>query len=445
MVHTELTQPGTLTLDLLTRACAYWLKRHAFLRAKVHRRYTWDASSKKRFLDNEPRYFVPIDADDPFACRNVDLILTNNAHKWKEQVEVELTTPLDMDTGPLWRLKVIQLLNDSSDERKSYTFVFLFSHVCTDGKNNVIFIELLNIVNALLDERECVEMREAVESPRGLITLFREYIGRAAYVRPDLANSYQCDMQRRQLPLTLGNTLNGSVAKVAYVKFDEQCVHKLMAKMKQRAVKMNGLFEAIYYFAYRRLLIEHGETELARAPLQYIVNCGGRDKLAISYSQMGLYNFILYSNIHCQDADMASVDGVWPLAERQTRELHERLRREEEVEQCHVLEALVAKADRVSLDDLRQPKDLAAATSVPIAFVISNTGVFENTHETTRGLKATEIYCAIPSYSGHVFMRLSTINGTLCLTLSYNERVFSNAFMRQLTHAIVHVVNQLCE
>ena len=77
--------------------------------------------------------------------------------------------------------------------------------------------------------------------------------------------------------------------------------------------------------------------------------------------------------------------------------------------------------------------------------MISNTGVFENTRETTRGLKATEIYCAIPSYSGHVFMRLSTINGTLCLTLSYNERVFSNAFVCQLTHAIVHLVNQLCE
>ena len=367
---------------------------------------------------------------DPFEFHNVEMILTNDENKWKEQVEVELATPLDIENGPMWRVKVIQM---NGDEHK-YTFVFLFNHVCTDGKNNVIFIELLDIIGALLENKMCGEMVQVVDSPAGLSTYQKEYISRDTYVKP--TDLYEYDSQHRMLPDTLGSD-NHHSGKVEYIKFEHETMKKLIAKMKLKTngvAKINGLFEAIYYCVYKKLLLKHGEVELSKTPIQYIISCGGRDKLKINYSQMGLYNFSLFRSLV---ADVADTESIWQLAAKLTKSLHERLKRDEEIESYSSFDELMSGSKVLSVDDLSTPPE----KSLQVGFGISNIGILGNTASTI--IKATELYCAVPSK--HSFVRITTVNNTLCLTISYSQKTFSTSIANELTQSLIDIVTQLCD
>ena len=102
-----------IDLTLLNRACAYWLHRHPLLQSTVHRQYT-DASESAYYVDAS--HFVRMRYPDPFEMSNVELVVVNDPNRWTRVMQEELAEPLDNINGPLWRLKVVQLNNNTKEK-----------------------------------------------------------------------------------------------------------------------------------------------------------------------------------------------------------------------------------------------------------------------------------------------------------------------------------------
>ena len=444
-LRVELTE-SEITLELLTKACSFFVKRHPLLQATIQRQYSDD----KQFLYKHASQFVQMtDTDDPFAFKNVELIHTNDADKWRQVVELEMQTPLDLHNGPLWRLKVVK------SSPCCYHFVWLVHHAITDGLNNTMFVEYLNIVGALVQNTTCVEMSdEVIDSPLSLDDYTQAYVDSPAYKR-SISNLLQLDDFDRQ-PRSVGNTLDGSETRFEYVALPRETLAALLARMKERTggvAKLTGLVETVFCLAYKQTLATYGEHELARhQPLQYLVQCSARNKLNIGISQMGCFahsvSVHFNGELPCKSNDpndLLGNDVVWTLAAKQSRTLHERLDRDEEVLRGHMFaKAMQGVPEKVPVKELYAG---TATTSTTHFIVLSSTGVLVNARSPSL-IKATDICVTVPSWyrnqcGGFMFVRVTTIDGRLCLSMSYNERVYRREFMAHLSRLIVNMIDNL--
>ena len=281
------TELGTITLDLLKEACSYWQRRHPLLECRIHRPLS---PCGKYLYTNEPRYIVRMNGDgDSISLNNVEIIHSDDGDKWLQVVENELRTPLDLFQGPLWRLKVLVPITAKSKLQKQHrcVFVFFFNHTITDGRNNVIFIELFNILAALIEHKQCVEMTERVHS----LHTYDYYVER--FFRDGTSESKTNGHQKieidtkRRIPSRLDVTASTNQPAGAFecLKIEADVLTSLIStlkKCKQNVAKLSGLIVAVLALAYKQLLVKYGEDEMARLPVQYSMMCGVREKLGVS-------------------------------------------------------------------------------------------------------------------------------------------------------------------
>ena len=403
----------------------------------------------KHVLLRQPRYFVRIDAHKMAQFRNVAFIETSDERKWERVVEQELHTGVDLFHGPLWRLSVVHNVLEPS----KCTFVFFMHHVLTDGRNHCIFIELLNIVGALLEGRECAEMSEqAIESAHGLC----HYVN--AFVKEHSADvvGQQLDVKLDQpvrMPQALGHRVSGNECDFWHLNVAARVLAQLLARMKERTrggAKLTGLVQTVFCSVYKRMLCKYGETELASQPFTCLIPCTGRGKFNIGDVQMGDYSLVLPSRVP-SDQLTGDLDSIWSVAEAQTRSLHDRIKRHQEVATvCSFLAAMEAakkskRDETIPLDDLIEG---TCSSSMPIVISLSNTGRLVETQ--SAAIKVSELYCAMPSFLRHCnhgkfFLFVNTVNDNLCLTFSYNERLFSKQFMTEFRQEMSDLIEQLAE
>ena len=130
---------------------------------------------ERNALNETERYFVRMDSADLLRFRNVEMLETDHYFKWVEKMDREVLRPFDMLRGPLWRLCVVKISNNSyhnnhnhqhhpqtvASNAADYNCVFILSTQNTLGdEHNMfeLFEQLLNLVNALLEGRRCAEM-----------------------------------------------------------------------------------------------------------------------------------------------------------------------------------------------------------------------------------------------------------------------------------------------
>ena len=461
-VHAELTkEAGRITLDLLKHACKYWIRRHPLLGACIHRHYSAD----KRFILNMPRHFVHMrDKSELLKFNNVEIIRTTNDvdydRVWKDLVEQELNTPLDTCRGPLWRLKVLEQhlehdkVSDDIEQQQQhtrYTFVFMFNHTITDGKNNVIFIELLNILGALIGpsaHSQCVEMCETVDSPHTLDHYIKRFVAAGAICpRPDQQVADDVAPERTPPPTRrLGNRVNGSQTKFACFRLSSSTLRRLLAKIKEKtngAGKLTGFVEAVLCLAYKRTLLKYGEERSAALPFQYALLCGARDKLNIGLARMGCFSTFLM--VRLPSDELNALSSVWTVAEKQTRAIHQRLNNNEDIDMS-LAASEASNNNTESLVDGHSIADLCAglASHVNISFALSSTGILANTRSEL--VKAKQLYCVVPTRECgpvRLFVRINTLDEHLHVTVSYNERFYSTQFVGDLNLSMQAIINEL--
>ena len=438
-LRVELTE-GEITLELLTKACSFFVKRHPLLLATIHRQYSED----KQFLYKHASHFVQMTDADPFAFKNVELIHTNDADKWRQVVELEMQTPLDLHNGPLWRLKVVK------SSPCCYHFVWFVHHALTDGVNNVIFIELLNILGALIENVTCVEMSdEVIDSTLSLDDYIDNYFKSKPSQDTPLTNAYMDEINRR--PTKLGNQLNPRETSFEYFTMPPETLRKLLVRMREKTngvAKLTGLIEAVFCLSYKQVLAKNGEEELANLkPLQYMVQCGCRTKFGIGLTRMGCCNSSLSVHFNGEmpngDGDNHDLSFVWSLAAEQSKSLHERLARDEDAKGAQMFAAWMRTNETIALDKLYHGTPTLSTSNV---VVISSTGKLANARSSV--LIATDVCVVIPTrlrnrFGVFMFMRVTSVNDKLCVSLSFNEHIYTRDFVVDLIRLMKTMLEQL--
>ena len=435
------TAPNTITLDLVNEACSYWQRRHPLLECRIHRPLS---PCGKYLYTNEPRYFVRMNnADgDSISLNNVEILHSDDKDKWLQVVANELRTPLDLYSGPLWRLKVIVPVTAIDQKKHRCVFVFFFNHTITDGRNNVIFIELFNILAALIERKKCVEMTERVHSLHTYDYYLEQFTRDVTSASAKVIEQKQNETDTRcRVPTRLSTspppneTLPGQMTGAfECVKIEADVLTSLIATMKSRTnnvAKMSGLIVTVLALAYKQLLVKYGEDDIARLPVQYSMMCGVREKFGVSLSTMG--NFSSFVAVRVEDE--LSFDSIWQVAERQTRSLHARLDANEEIGFTQAKDELGSLNEKVLVSELMKGDSTQLVTFY--SYGISSVGILANTPASNTIIKARELYVAIPSSDKSpipMYVRASTLDGALFFTFSYNESIFAPRCVQELAY-----------
>ena len=449
-IHVEMSSRLALSLDLLHNACSRWIKRHTLLRSRIFRHYSAD---KRSILTNRPRFFVELSQQSLAQFNNVELIHTSDPSKWEQVIRRHLHTGLDIFNTALWRLSVVAV-----ESTNKAVFVFLMHHAITDGRNNAIFVELLSILGALMeaDVKGTIPSDEhggEDKSPLGR----DDYVSAFVRDRPQVANEPLRHVFNRQprIPASIGfdrassSSTYGPGFDFWLAKFQPDTLRNLLVRLKTKTngtAKLSSLMQAAFCFVYKQLLVARGESELAHEPLSFIMAASGRDKFKIGDLQMGVYHMLLPILLSSDEMrSLTTPDSVWSMAAEHTRSLHERLGRHEEVA------ASIKKAKKTSYDDDDEAASLSierlvqgtALRTLDFLMVLSNTGRLPQT--TSPLIRATELYCiqTKKEYDGYIFIRVTTVQDALCVSVAYNERQFSQAFMREMKLTIVRLIETL--
>jgi len=170
---TEVSKEHDIDMPVLNKAIEIWVKRHPILQAKIRR--TLDEATHKP-KTSLPKYLVYL--DKPIVeYSNVELVEIGDEATWTEFFKQEIKTSLDLENGPLWKMKEVKVKNNEGPKNK-YIFLFKTNHAISDGRNGfLVVVQLLNILGALLENETCDEMNGEIEDEfKSLDDLLEDYV-----------------------------------------------------------------------------------------------------------------------------------------------------------------------------------------------------------------------------------------------------------------------------
>ena len=421
-----------LNLNLLEKACTFWIKRHPFLQSFVYRTES-DITAQDLFDINSPKYYAFMNKDIS-EYNNLEYLETKNPHEWKNIMESELRKPFDYFNGPLWRLKLVKI-NDEFDlyyknEESSYAFILCNSHVIGDGRNLIkIMLELFNIINSLLLNNTCDEMSsQVIESKYSVEELIEN--------RPLPINvNENHDFNRKCVSVKTGQNINSLQQNFDYLFLKSEKINKLIKKSKQFTTdaKLTGILSTILCLSMKKLFKKYEVNDIDFNNMKYEVLASLRDKFGVSESQMGVYSIVVESSINFNDLNSRN---FWKMAETQSKMLHEKLKNNEDIHNVDCREAI----------DILNDGELNLGLCNMFAF--SNIGRinYKNSLDMPIKLKQHFIIQSLRDFStsGLFFNGISsTSNNDLCWSFSYLENYYSNKFIKELKYLIVSFIEQL--
>jgi len=415
-----------LTLDLLRKAAKIWMKMHPILNATIKREY--DIQKREQIKLGPPKYFVHMDSKN--ELENIQLEETVNDYYWKEVLEIELDHKFDLINGPLWSIRVIR-----HTDTNSFAFVFITHHSIGDGKNLfTIFTQYVDLVAQLLEsDNEHIELTP-IESKKYMEEMVHEYKLKENYRSLLVPNEYNENVNK--LSFKLGNEQLQNKARFDFFKLDKLKVNKLLEKMKKETngAKLTSVLQTIFSICLRRLYEKYKVDDIDELDaMQAKILVSLREKLGLADVQMGVYSLALDSRINTKGLDE---ENFWMAAEKSSIELHTRIKNNEDMEQI---------GDKMNelFDMINSEFDFTKHTNHNL--VISNIGIMKSNNSNIIRIHAHYIMMQLcyNCFAGALFNGITTINGDLCWSITFNERYFSRAIINELKESFLAFVDQI--
>lgn len=428
--------------DLLLRACAYWVKRHPFLAAQIHR------------SDTE-RFFVKM--SNPFRFDNVEFSETTNPDEWRSVMENEMNTRFDMSQGPLWRLKAIRIRSSQvDDEITKYAFVFTTQHSITDGRNAVeIFIQLMNILGnesrktkyfclfvvyqytgALIENKlDKIEDDVVEESRFTLEQLAEASLDKDCELKPVISN------------LERTNRITSYFADPkAHPRSQFQCFNtpahkfkKLLGQMKLNApgAKLTSLLTTVICLAFKNLYNKYHVDDIPVSRFQFSLLGNLRAKLGLANTHMGVYIANYERKLIDSEENKLELSTVWKLSQEESKSLHQTIGQNQDL-------IGIVYADKFQEEIARSKPEMTYSDRV-YNFKLSNIGQVSNV--------SSGIICMREHYvrtsnvhdrpDGNLFIGTSTVGETMCWSICYNERLIRTEIVKELVSEIETLIDAL--
>lgn len=409
----ELKGDRHVTQELLNEAVRYLVKRQPLI---------WSTVLKDEKGDS---YFVALDKELEFD--NVHLIEVEGSDKWRQIMEQDLANVF-CETEKLWNLKVVR-------DVKSNHYALLFATLHSTFDSNVSYQyarDYLNILGALIDNKECEEMKSTVQiHPDNIDEFFAKQ-----NLRKDFKSAIEHPkVEQNEFP----EFFNGDYAKNGNgqnnLKFepftiDLEKANKLLkaAKKYSNGAKLNSVFITVICLAVKRIYEKYKVVD--KNTLYYEVAINVRKNLNLDDHQMACFVTCLFETLNLNELDS---DSFWQKAEKQSKSLHNLLENIEEIVQLYndVLKSLEVTEENTYENQIN--------------FCISNLGILKNTYDGCP-IKITNQYLVakVPTNYG-MYYSVSTIDGIQHWVLVYYESLMSRDMILQVITEINQIIDSLVE
>ena len=421
--------PNRFTIDrnILDKPLRRWIKNNVLLQSTIYRTQKFEIKSPKYFVHTKK----PIE-----EYNNVEIQDTESNLKWMELIEKELQTGFDCD-GPLWRLKILKLI-DQNGTCNEYYFIFTSHHSIGDGRNCYeLMLQFLNILGNFLegvqiDDDDDDQVRSVEETPHSLEELVTTYQAQSNY-KSTTKEVHTQDENIHRLPSNVGNKEATVHTRLICIFLESIKLSNLMKSLKLRApkAKLTSFLLTSLCLAYKKTCIEFNVADMTLENFQILVLVCLREKLNLSNLHMGVYSTAIYSKIEGE----LNEKSVWSIAEIVSENLHEELENNEEMEAIKKMPELYD----LIMNDFEWRRNRSAN------FNFSNVGIMKNTN--TNAIKIQKHFLGMSSsinrVSAPLFHAITTIDNSLCWSISYDERAYSQKFVLMLKEEILTLLEKL--
>lgn len=241
----------SLSRDVVEKAIDYMQRRHALLRSRLQ--HDKSNGTSHLLFDQESQLEpnkIPIDWD---KCKSRDEMV--------KCFETKLSSPFGFDTLPyLWRVFVTEFVEDG---KRLYAVAIWLPMLITDGINGVTLnIELVNIINALLVNQECIEMKEKLEHFGDVYNLAaeRNLLGDKARENmiklKEKKNGAAADTSPCMLPSEF-KSHSETGTRLSLIRLDRENTANLLKIAKQRGHRFTGVVAAVFFYSLKQLFDEN--------------------------------------------------------------------------------------------------------------------------------------------------------------------------------------------
>jgi len=418
-----------ITMALLKKTALIWIQKNPLLNANIWRPFDLNKPSERKL--GPTRYFVCRESID---LNNIQLEENDNTEYWKEVMEIEMATLFDLENGPLWRIRVIKSPKKDSDKIKQFAFIYTTHHALGDGRNAFsILTQYIDILsNLIIDENyqgEDIPVNVPGKNMKEYIDEYRTKDGYKSYIEK-IDYKQKC----KKLSSKTGNKNAENKTKFECFKIEKPMLDKLIAKMKEKApkAKLTSTLNAIIAISMRHLYDKYQVDDIEDIDnAQFRLPSSLRTKFNIPNLEMGSFTINLSFNFNTKGLNE---ENFWPETEKLSLGLHRRIEHNEEIEEY------LTTIDMIS-NILNS--DYNFLDFVNSEFFMSNRGSM--TPSRSNIIICKEHYFAqpyiTPRVGGVFFNGVTTINGTLCWSLSFNIQLHSNEFVKDLIKSLINFID----
>ena len=414
-----------LECNVIKKALYYMFKRHPLFRAvakqtessKCYLEINDELSESEDTMYYEySEHYIDSDEADAIAIKEFEIFLSksfdyeNNCH--------------------LWRFKLISLVVDQ--KQRIYVFALILPLYITDGLNiTVLCMELCNIINSIIGDKECEEMNVKLNLTENMHDLILKY--------GLLNNEVEKLINRERLvhfnfPCLFRKSENEEGGtKINLLKIDQNLTTEILRQSKERKIRLSGFLVTVALEAFKQLydefniLIPRDFSCLLPANLRF------RMKPEVDLCDMRFFAVLISINLIYPFFNLEN-ECIWENAKYVNKMIAEKTQFENgSLLQYSHNSKYIDEANRVfrELSVSKAPKELNRYNFCD--FLISNLGTYASDRKKLidGDYKLTEIYhgdclLANPSYFSSFMLHVSTFNNQMMFQLSTNRNMFAS-------------------
>ena len=247
-----------LEKSLVQKALAYMLNRHPFLNSYL----------ETNRLTNEMFLKVPLEKlNDKINLVWLDLKLDNVI---REQLIAESASfhakPFPEETKSLlWKIQIIEY---TCDGKLKFLMNLVTNMAISDGLSiSCLSIEIINIINALIDEKVCDEMKISLQPLEDLHTLCKE---RNLFKESHFKTIKKSKKIKLALPDKFNTKKKGFL--LDFFILNKTMTENILKSSKSNGIRLTSYFKTISIYALRKLFLENDVPFPEEIPVEIPAN-----------------------------------------------------------------------------------------------------------------------------------------------------------------------------
>jgi len=288
-----------LDRDLVIKGLEYMMKRHPLLRARI----VASSESSNLFYEIKDKDFNVEDDDVSFQAIS------------RDELEFSLETSISnvlisqKSASKLWRLEIYEIVPSETSDKKQHAIAFFIPLFITDALNiTALLIELVNIINSLISNQECEEMKNELE----LVDNIYDLIRKSSYLTEERQRNMDKENSKPIVKFKLSEKFrlpNEKGSKINTFTLDSTTTRNLITIAKRKNTKLTGFITACLFYALRDLYAEN-QLEMPKEVL-FGIAANLRFRLTPKINYSSLRGFSTLSLINTSYPHFGTYENVW--------------------------------------------------------------------------------------------------------------------------------------